>query len=77
MELPVVEKLTELVRNGTESDVRGYIHDHWNEFPLSAQDMLSAALLVDGMRRDMRSPEALNEFQDSIVSAIEQIVDAK
>lgn len=77
MELPVVEKLRELVLNGTETEVREYIHDHWEEFPLSAQDLMSAALFTDALRRDKQSPDALNDFQERVISTIEQIVAAK
>lgn len=65
------KQLLDLIRNGDETSVRGFVTDHWSEFPQDIQDHLSAALFADALKENTEQNEEFEDFKESLLSFLE------
>ena len=49
MALKIVQEVMELIKTGTEAEVKKFVLDHWIDFPLELQDHLAVALMSDAI----------------------------
>jgi hypothetical protein len=70
-------QLDALIATGTETEVRQFIRDHFNELPEKMQQSLAIRALTDTLEQDLQDRKVIGELKAEALEAIAMLEESE